>query len=73
MSRAIDMYDDRYLDELTPNELMEIVEAQDKEFNDLYEELIEVKSNKAAVIAMGTLAGIYILVSIIFGFIDMIV
>lgn len=69
--------EDKYLDELTSDELMQIIEAQDREFNDMYDELysqiIETKANRAFVIAMGAMALVYFTVTIVMGFIDMLI
>lgn len=67
--------EDKYFDELTPEELMEIIEAQDREFNEMYDELysqiLDMKCNRAIIITFGTLALVYFTVTIVMGFIDM--
>ena len=69
--------EDKYLDELTPDQLMAIIEAQDREFNDMYDELyakiIDIKTNRAFIIAMGALAIVYFTVTIVMGFVNLLI
>ena len=69
--------EDKYLDELTPDELMAIIEAQDREFNEkydeLYEKVLDMKANRAFVVTMGVMALVYFTVTIVMGFVNLLI
>ena len=67
--------EDKYLDELTPDELMAIIKAQDEEFNemydDLYSKIMDMKCDRAIIITFGVLALVYFMVTIVDGLVNM--